>query len=158
MQNIYIYSNTQQFVQTLAHTYWRQSRQTKYVSKTTQLHDKILYFKIHLSLFLAKSIIASKNRPKHLIKKWQLLYILYIVHLTSECRRIVLKNVLLKIETSPRVRKYFLNGLVLFFTVNVFRCKEDLNYWNFSHTENHKYQATFTTGSKSLKHDLRSIA
>ena len=109
MQNIYIYSNTQQFVQTLAHTYWRQSRQTKYVSKTTQLHDKILYFKIHLSLFLAKSIIVSKNRPKHLIKKWQLLYSLYIVHLTSECRRIVLKNVLLKIETSPRMGKYFLN-------------------------------------------------
>ena len=74
-----------------------------------------------LSLFLAKSIIASKNRPKHLIKKRQLLYSLYIVNLTSECRRIVLKNVLLKIETSPRVRKYFLNGLVLFFTGNVFR-------------------------------------
>ena len=152
MKKIYLYIYTQKLYNLCRHShiYWRQSRQTKYVSKATQLHDKILYFKIHLSLFLAKSIIASKNRPKHLIKKWQLLYILYIVHQTSECRRIVLKNVLLKIETSPRVRKYFLNGLVLFFTVKVFRCKEDLNYWNFSHTENHKYQATFTTGSKSL--------
>ena len=33
----------------------------EYVSKATQLHDKISYFKIHLSLFLARSTIASKN-------------------------------------------------------------------------------------------------
>lgn len=36
----------------------------KIVSKATQLHDKISFFKIHLSLFLAKSIIPSKNRPE----------------------------------------------------------------------------------------------
>ena len=38
------------------------SGETKYVSKATQLHKEISYFKIHLSLFLAKSITASNQR------------------------------------------------------------------------------------------------
>ena len=57
-----IYSKTQ-FVQTLTHIL-TSVETIKYVSKATQLHEKILYCKIHLTLFLAKSIIASKNRAK----------------------------------------------------------------------------------------------